>query len=279
MGLTPDITDQLIGIVRDTARTEIMPHFRNLGAGSIETKTSPSDLVTVADRAAETKITAKVANLMPQAVIIGEEAVSADPSLLNCLGSAELAVLIDPIDGTWNFASGLPVFGVMLAVIEAGQTSFGLLYDPVTDTWLSARAGEGVIRVDGQGRRQTVRLDPDAGRSAAFLPYNHFDAQTQIALLSRFTDVPRMTSLFCSCHEYWLLSHGAVDFGLSGMLNPWDHAAGELIYREAGGYAAMLDGSAYRPGFSKGQLLVARSRSLWNATQGRLADLLSPDAA
>ena len=69
--MSPEITDSLIQIVRDTARTEIMPHFRNPGADCIEAKTSASDLVTVADRVAEARITAEVAHLLPAAVIIG----------------------------------------------------------------------------------------------------------------------------------------------------------------------------------------------------------------
>lgn len=273
MTISTPIADRLIDIVRSAARDEIMPHFRNLGTGSVETKTSPTDLVTVADRAAETRIGEDVARLLPQAELIGEEAVSADPTVLDKLATADMAVLIDPIDGTWNFASGLPVFGVMLAVVQGGRATFGLLYDPVNDAWITAHAGAGATITDARGSRP-VRLDPDATTSTGFLPYFVFDLQTQNALTARLADIGRTTSLLCSCHEYWLLSHGAVDFGLSGLLNPWDHAAGELIHREAGGYAEMLDGSPYRPGYSRGQLLIARSPAVWRDMQGRLADLL-----
>lgn len=273
--MSPEIADRLIDIVRNAARVEILPHFRNLAAGSIEAKTDPSDLVTIADRAAEARITREVASLLPQAMIIGEEAVSANPALLQGLATAELAVLVDPIDGTWNFVGGSSLFGVILAVVEGGRTTFGLLYDPVNDGWVTAHAGEGAFRFDREGRRERLRIHPEEMRSAAFMPLGQFDPQTQRALFSRFTDVARLSSLYCSCHEYWLLAHGAADFGVSAMLNPWDHAAGELIIREAGGHAAMLDGSPYRPGISQGKnLLVARSPALWKTVRDQLAEAL-----
>ena len=155
--MSPEITDCLIEIVRTTAQSEIMPHFRNLGAESIETKTDPYDLVTIADRAAEARITQEITRLLPQAVVIGEEAVFANPALLQGLATADLAVLVDPIDGTWNFVSGSSVFGVILAVIEGGRTTFGLLYDTVNDSWVTARTCEGAGRYDRRGRRERLR--------------------------------------------------------------------------------------------------------------------------
>ncbi len=102
-------------ILREAGRLDIMPRFRNLTEGAVRMKTGPLDLVTEADEATEQRVTAALRGAFPGCLVIGEEAASADPSLLRGLGGADLAFVVDPVDGTANFASGLPLFGVMAA--------------------------------------------------------------------------------------------------------------------------------------------------------------------
>lgn len=109
--------------VRETARAEIMPRFRNLGAADVSEKTSAIDLVTQADLLAEHRITAALRERFPAALVVGEEAYDADRSVVPALADAELAFVIDPVDGTFNFAAGLPVFGTMLAVTVRAKRS------------------------------------------------------------------------------------------------------------------------------------------------------------
>jgi fructose-1,6-bisphosphatase/inositol monophosphatase family enzyme len=138
-------TARCIEIVRAAARSEIMPRFRRLGPDDVRAKSAPDDLVTEADLAAEDAISRDLAQDFPDALILGEEAVESDPTLLDRLPDAELAFVIDPVDGTWNFAAGLATFGVILAVVEKGETVMGLLYDPVLDDWVVARKGLGFL--------------------------------------------------------------------------------------------------------------------------------------
>ena len=118
MPLTESVFDGLIQAVRLAARTEIMPRFRNTTSDEIDTKTGPDDLVTIADRAAERVISEAAARLLPGALIIGEEAVDQDAGIFDALPEANLAVIIDPVDGTWNFANGE-------AQQSVGQLNFG----------------------------------------------------------------------------------------------------------------------------------------------------------
>ena len=113
-----------------------MPRFRALSEADINTKSAPDDLVTAADLAAEALITAQLGRAFPAALILGEEAVAANPSLRDQLADAEMAIIIDPVDGTWNYARGLALFGVILAVTRYGVPIYGLLYDPVIDDWI-----------------------------------------------------------------------------------------------------------------------------------------------
>ncbi len=118
--------DQLATLLRDAAKTEILPRFRRLGSDDIREKTSAVDLVTEADEAAERFIKRGCAELMPNALFVGEEGVAADPALLGRIKDADLAIIVDPIDGTANFAAGAPMFGVMAAVVSQGETVAGL---------------------------------------------------------------------------------------------------------------------------------------------------------
>ena len=169
MPLTDDVMTGLIEAVRDAARTEILPRFRNLSADQIDTKSGPDDLVTVADRAAEARLTAAAQKLLPGALVVGEEGVAEDPAILDRFAEAELAVVIDPVDGTWNFANGLANFGVILAVVEGGRTIFGLLYDPVMDDWITATPGAGPGSAVPMRHRAACQVRP-RGRATAGRP-------------------------------------------------------------------------------------------------------------
>ncbi|MEZ5478561.1 MAG: inositol monophosphatase family protein, partial [Thiolinea sp.] len=107
IALTQEQEHALLDIVRHAARTEIMPRFRQLSANAIQEKTSSQDLVTEADVRAEQVISAGVRELLPEAAVIGEEAVAEHPEILEQIASADMAVIIDPIDGTWNYAKGV----------------------------------------------------------------------------------------------------------------------------------------------------------------------------
>ncbi len=276
MPVTESVVEGLIQAVRFAARAQIMPRFRDTASEEIDTKSGPDDLVTIADRAAERVISEAAAKLLPGALVIGEEAVDEDAGILGALPEASLAVIIDPIDGTWNFANGLPLFGVILAVVENEQTTFGLLYDPISDEWIRASSGGGAFYCSSSGAKRRLLIDRTGCGTVGLVPLHLFPSAARKKLALRLVEFDRTMSLRCSCFEYWLLAMGACDFGISGLMKPWDHAAGELVYREAGGFAAMLaDGSRYRASRTTGQLLVARNRTRWAALQEVFAALAS----
>ena len=141
----------LAGVLADAAVAEIMPRFRRLGAGDIRQKTSAADLVTEADVNAERVITAAIAERYPGCADRRRGGLRDRRALLPRLGAAELAFVIDPVDGTFNFASGVPLFGVMVAVVQDGETVAGIIHDPVgKDFLIGARgAGSHIVTADG----------------------------------------------------------------------------------------------------------------------------------
>jgi fructose-1,6-bisphosphatase/inositol monophosphatase family enzyme len=261
----------LSGLLAEAARTEILPRFRRLGSDDIRLKTSAADLVTDADVNAERVITAAIAERYPDALVVGEESCEIDDTLLPKLAGAKLAFVIDPVDGTFNFASGVPLFGVMLAVVVEGETVAGIIHDPIGKDFLIGVRGAGAY-IQADGAKSAVRVAapvPVSGMTGAlswqFLeePERSRVARNQAKCLSQI-------GYRCAAHEYRVIASGHVHFALFGKVMPWDHLAGILILEEAGGYAARLDGTPYRPGHVDGGLLVAPDKPSWNELRREL---------
>ena len=266
----------LINIVRRAAKAEILPLFRNLSAGQISTKSGPHDLVTEADTEAEKMIARGILRMFPNAMVIGEEAAHARPDLRDEAAKAELAFIIDPVDGTWNFAHGLPVFGVILAATRFGRPVFGMLYDAIMDDWITADSETGAMMFGAIGphRRMRTATGGALGDLSGYLHFYLMDKEVQPKLAEALPDFGRTGALRCSCHEYRMLAQGSVDFCLSGVLNPWDHAAGVLICERAGGHVRMLDGREYDISIKDGYLLAAANEDVWNTVAKRLSFLM-----
>ncbi|HPQ96954.1 MAG TPA: inositol monophosphatase family protein [Thiolinea sp.] len=269
MQLDPVQESALIELVRETSRREILPRFRRLSDTAVKAKLSQQDLVTEADLASEAAISAGVRRILPQAAMIGEEAVAVDPALLEQIATADMAVILDPVDGTWNYAKGLSLFGMILAVTVRGETVFGLLYDPVVDDWVLARKGGGSWFCQPGAEPRRLQFGPDSRslsqRNGVFSPY-HFPQAQRPQLALGMLEFGRSYALRCSCHEYRMLAQGVFDFSLSlGMeeaeigINPWDHAAGALVVVEAGGAVGVLEGGDYAPTVLQGRLINACS--------------------
>lgn len=274
--LTPAQQTTLINLVRRAARSEIMPRFRHVTRADASTKSGPHDLVTDADHQAEAMLARGLQRMFPHALIVGEEAVTNTPSLRDDVSEAELAFIIDPVDGTWNFVHGLPLFGVIIAVTRFGRPVLGLLYDPVSDDWIIADETTPTRLVASLGADRPVQVS-QGGELGSLQGYMHYylmqqKHQDQVAPL--LSALARCIALRCSCHEYRLLAQGAVDFVMSDVLNPWDHAAGVLICQQAGGVARMLDGRAYSTAITKGVLLSAANEATWTRLRDHFACLL-----
>ena len=273
--LTESRIDAIIAAVRRAAQDYILPRFRNLADHEVGTKSGPADLVTLADTEAEAQIAADLARDWPEARVLGEEGVAADGALRAQMAAAEWAVVVDPVDGTWNFAKGLSVFGVIVAVLERGWPVWQMLYDPVMDDWIAAREGGAAEMVTAAGRR-SLRTAPQAraGRMNGYVTLGLFPKAQQARMVAEFPAFARVTSLRCACHEYRMLAQGHVDFCLSGPVpHPWDHAAGVLAVQAAGGVARFLDGEAYHAGRARGVVLAAGSGAVWDDIAGRFAYL------
>lgn len=258
--------ERLAAILRQAAKDEIMPRFRRLDDGMIQTKTGAFDLVTEADTSAERAITAAIHDHSPNTLVIGEEAVAANPALLRSSLEDRITIYVDPVDGTANFAGGLPLFAVMAAVVQNGEPVAGVIYDPMGDDFLMAEKGCGTWQVFPDGRRKRLKYaDPvPLSEMGGLASTAVFSFEQRRIILGNLAKVKLVAGYRCAGHEYRFAAGGNVHFLAYGKLMPWDHVAGALMMQECGAYVARFDGSAYRPGDVDGGLLVAPDKASWD---------------
>lgn len=265
MTLSDTDFDYLMTTVAEAAALEILPRFRNLEAGDISEKTSAIDLVTEADLLAEKHIAAALKVRFPNALIVGEEAYEADKSVVPALAHAELAFTIDPVDGTFNFAAGLPVFGTILAVIANGETIASIIHDCVLGDTVTAMKGGGTFlrRRAGQTKRLSVAAPVPLSAMTGAISWGHMDEPERSRIATNLAKTRMAFSLNCSAYEYWMVASGKWHFIGHSKLMPWDHLAGVLAHQEAGGHTAKFDGTPYRPGETTGGIISAPDEDSW----------------
>lgn len=248
------------------AAAVVVPRFRNLLAGDIAHKRGPRDLVTVADIEAERALEERLAPLIGGAKFVGEEAAEHRPEVLAALGGTAPVWLLDPVDGTGNFVAGKACFAVIVGYNLGGETLAGFILDPLSGNLLWAVAGQGAWLETTSGRSPAVvARDRPLSKMKASLAWR--SAERLRAQAAAGGEAPSAVSRYGSVgREYMDLATGALDVACYARLKPWDHAAGVLIHREAGGFAALRGNSSpYRPApfIVEETLLLAPDAASW----------------
>src|SRR6185437_1477511 len=239
---------ELAEILREAAKAEILPRFRRLDPKTIHTKSSATDLVTEADTEAERRIKLEIAKRWPEAVVVGEESVAADPALLHRVGGADLAITVDPVDGTANFAAGLPLYAVMASVVVKGEAVGGI--------WLH--------RPNGASERLKVARAVPLAQTVAHVSISFLDPAYKAQVLGNLAKLAISANYRVAGHDYRTMASGHCHAVLFNKLMPWDHLPGTLICAEAGAYVRKFDGSEYRPTDLSGGLLLACDKEQWS---------------
>lgn len=247
--------ERVIELLKTAAADIIMPRFQTLQDGEIDEKDG-GELVTIADIETEKWLTDRLPDLLPGSVVVGEEAVFADKDVFNRLAGDEPVWVIDPIDGTWNFAHGRETFAVLIALVYRGEVVTGWIYEPVSGTTVIGSRGEGVT-FDGNPVRlnERDRAGDVIGTAASYL-CERAESRTDI--------IQQVFRPNCAGHEYVLILSGERSFSAYTKLLPWDHAAGSFLVCEAGGLSGLLDHGTYNLAHPKGNLLTAESPEMWH---------------
>ncbi|MBU0491264.1 MAG: inositol monophosphatase [Chloroflexi bacterium] len=210
----------------------------------IRSKSSPVDLVTEADVASEQLIVGRIRQQFPDHAILTEEGSG------QANGSA-YTWLIDPLDGTTNYAHGYPVWAVVMALAQADTVLLGVTYDPLRDELFATQRGAGAFLND---RRLRVSTAARLGESLVATGFPYDRATNPQNNLGPFNHVmPRVRGVRrggAAALDMAYVAAGRLDGYWEFRLNPWDWAAGSLLVTEAGGTVTDVAGASWRPGLS-----------------------------
>jgi myo-inositol-1(or 4)-monophosphatase len=243
-------TPELLALAKSIAieAGELAARRRREGVEIANTKSSPVDVVTAADKEVEAFIRGRLADARPGDGFLGEESTGSG-------GSSGLTWVVDPIDGTVNYLYDIPAWAVSIAVVEGEPDPLtwtglaGCVINPTLGELFSASAGGGAFLSSSSRGDRSIHVAPAVDLSQALIATG-FSYQSGIrteqgevlrALLPRVRDIRRGGS---AALDLCFVASGRVNAYFERMLNPWDHAAGALIAAEAGARVTGKDGAA-----------------------------------
>jgi len=247
---------QLKDIVISASKVELLPRFN-----TVERAYKPDgSVVTEADLIMQEQLTSRLKEAYPDIDLLGEEMTADQQQSL--LTSSKALWCLDPVDGTSNFAAGVPYFSVSLALIENGIVTLGIVYDPIRDECFSAQLGQGahLNKLPLSSKDTGLSLQ----RAIALIDFKRLSSELATQLV---TEIPfgSQRSLGSIALELCWLAAGRGHIYLHAKQHLWDYAAAHLILSEAGGHACKLAGNSLKNNQLKPcSTVAALDKSLFN---------------
>ena len=252
--MNPD-RKQLENLIRSVAKEEILPRFNKV---SYSVKGDGS-LLTEADLATDKRIQNGLAELYPDIAFLSEEMSTEQQEQL--LQNSERLWCLDPLDGTSNFAAGIPLFATSLALFEKGKVVIGITYDPIRDEMFSAEAGQGAWL--NNAPLTCVSSGFGLNNAVVIADFKRLNSNLQRALLQNPPYSSQRNLGSCVLEWAWMAANRGHAY-LHGGMKLWDLAAGSLILSEAGGYSATLDGeSVFRAEMKPRSVVISPDKQLF----------------
>jgi len=252
---TPDVRE-VIDLVRQVAREEIMPRFTEV---QHHVKHDGS-LVTEADHVTQRRLQEAFHRRWPSIRFLGEEMPHQEHMRL--LAGDDVLWCVDPLDGTSNFAVGIPFFAVSVALLRRGQPVLAVIFDPVREECFSATVGKGA-RLNNDHLGSTDDNRRPLTRAIACIDLKRLEPALAMRLVSEMPFASQR-NFGSSCLEWCWLADGRFHIYLHGGQKLWDYSAGSLLMAEAGGHAVTLSGeSVFRLGLEPRSVVASRDGSLF----------------
>ena len=229
-------TDKLKKIIVQAAKSELLPYFANIA----HTSKTDNSIVTAADIAAQKNITQQLKENWPNIPLLGEEMSPAEQE--QRLNSDEAVWCLDPLDGTSNFAAGIPYFAISLALLCNGKTILGVVYDPIRDEYFQAHDINNDLSVTLNDHLLNLLASERTLKSAMAIIDLKRLTKDMAARVASEPPYASQRNFGASALDWCWLAASRSHIYLHGNQNIWDYAAGELIFRAAGGHSATLDG-------------------------------------
>jgi histidinol-phosphatase len=221
---------------------------------TVERKSDASP-VTIADRAAEQLLRERIAAAFPHDGILGEEFGTAG-------GTSGFTWILDPIDGTKSFITGVPLYGTLVGIEHEGRALAGLIYAPGVDEGAFAAAGQGAWHFRGNQPPRPARVSSKPRLADGLLVLSQVDLFAQRGAAAAFEALQAAASLtrtWGDCYGYLLVTTGRAEVMIDPILNVWDAAAVQPIVEEAGGTFTDWQG---QPTIHAGEAIATNSRVL-----------------
>ncbi len=232
--------DKLLAVVRQVAQTEVMPRFMQVGSS----KKADGTLYTEADVAAQNAF----AKLLPDIIncpMLGEEMHFSEQQGLWAENEKGLWI-VDPIDGTTNFVNGLPHFALSVAYVKNGRSHLAAIFNPVTNEMFYAQRDEGAFL---NGIKLPIKLsERPLSEAIAGVEVKYLRSGKLSSRMQTLAPCGSQRSMGSSTLDWCYLASGRYDVYVHGGQKLWDYAAGALIFEEAGGYLATLEGDEFWSG-------------------------------
>ena len=220
-------------IIKPAAQEELLPRFARVE----RQHKRDGSVLTEADLAVQSRIATLLQQQWPETVFLGEEMTSTEQAEL--LTSGQPVWCLDPLDGTSNFAAGIPYFCVSLALLQQGEVLLGVVYDPLRDEWFTASRVQDA-RLNGMPLH-VKKTGLELSQATALIDFKRLEKALATRLV---TEIPYASQRsFGSVALDWCwLAAGRCHIYLHGRSNIWDYAAGNYIFHAAGGYSSTLEG-------------------------------------
>lgn len=254
-------------LLREAAERIIVPLWRNLEQEDVKEK-SDGDLTTSADTRCERFLTAHLPGLIEGSLVLGEESVHDDPSLLSALQTDTPVWVIDPLDGTRHFVSGERHFAIMVCLLHSGITIGAWILNPLEGILTSAEKGCGAFEGNERLVVESSSLPLDRIRGVVRTTYLPDSLRSKAKAASG--TFMSLESARCAGYNYPSFAKNELQFLFFYRTLVWDHAPGVLIAEEAGGFVRRLDGTGYSPVDDRKGLLCATNRDMWMSIQRTL---------
>lgn len=256
LDFTNNDLEHLKVIVKQAAIEELLPEF---GKREFTYKEDHS-VITKADLAMQARLEEELKQAWPDISLLGEEMTEAEQ--LSIIESGDAYWCVDPVDGTNNYAAGIPMFAVSIALIVNGESIQGLIYDPTRDEMFTARKGEGTF-LNGE-KLKVTHSTHHAQRIVAEIELKRLPEELVLRLITEQPYGSQRNSGSSAIDWCWM-SAGRFDIYLHGGQKLWDYAAGHLIFSEVGGQSVSLDGEpVFRGRLETRSVLAAQDSVLFD---------------
>jgi len=222
-------------IIIPAAREELLPRYTRVE----RQHKRDGSVITEADLAMQSRIAKLLLQEWPDTVFLGEEMTAQQQAVL--LQSDKPVWCLDPLDGTSNFAAGIPYFSVSLALLGEGGVILGIIYDPMRDECFTA---DGIHGAQLNGEPLQVQSSGlKLAQTTALIDFKRLDEALATRLVSQIPYASQRSFGSVALDWCWLAA-GRCHIYLHGRSKLWDYSAGNYIFQQAGGYACSLDGEA-----------------------------------